>query len=175
MISEKDRQLSVVLRQYQKEAHKTAIYPPEHAVGYVVLGLMGEIYEFGDAETREDAIPELGDLFWFTAELATVFVIDLGALYLNPDQEFPVPAGDSYAVSVMNLYLLEYASVAAKHLRDGRPILEETYAILQKVLSTLLSIADVMGVDPTELLAQNITKLEDRQRRGVLGGSGNKR
>jgi len=69
---------------YQTEAEKTAIYPSEHGLTYLTLGLVGEAGEV--AETLKKVIrdsngdwsldqlhataKELGDVFWYLANLA---------------------------------------------------------------------------------------------------------
>ncbi len=80
------------INHYQKEAHKTAEYP---AVGekyvYPALGLAGEAGELAnkvkkvfrdkggkiDDETKEALKMELGDIFWYVAEIASVLEIPL--------------------------------------------------------------------------------------------------
>ena len=63
---------------YQEEAHRTAVYPPENGLAYLVTGLMAEAGEVagkvakvfrGDREVDPEAVAaELGDLLWFIAE-----------------------------------------------------------------------------------------------------------
>ena len=58
--------------EYQKEAHKTAIYPEERALEYLTIGLAGEVGEFANKVKKtirdrndllfEDAVGELGDI-----------------------------------------------------------------------------------------------------------------
>jgi NTP pyrophosphatase (non-canonical NTP hydrolase) len=65
---------------YQAVARDTAIYPPEEAITYPLLGLVGEVGEFankykkvirdGKEFPREDMASELGDILWYLANLA---------------------------------------------------------------------------------------------------------
>ncbi len=80
------------INDYQKEAHKTARYVKigEEYV-YPTLGLAGEAGELAnkvkkifrdkggkiDEETKEALKLELGDILWYTAEIATVLGIPL--------------------------------------------------------------------------------------------------
>ena len=70
----------LTLDAYQQQAGKTAIYPDEQAMNYLVAGLAGEVGELasifakhwrGDSDLNPDhAAPELGDVLWFVAMLA---------------------------------------------------------------------------------------------------------
>ena len=65
---------------YQQQAAKTAIYPDDQAMNYLVAGLAGEVGELasifakhwrGDGDLNPDhAAAELGDVLWFVAMLA---------------------------------------------------------------------------------------------------------
>ena len=102
--------------EYQRSTHTTAIYPPDKALEYLALGLVGEAGEVaqrikkylrdgGDlGDVQHDLYYELGDVLWYLSELCTA----------------------------TNAYLSDVA-------------------------------------------AANLAKLADRQARGVLGGSGDKR
>ena len=72
---------------YQKEAHSTAVYPPEMGMAYCVTGLCAETgevadkvakYYRGDGDLNRDGLKkELGDVLWFIAELSTHLGFDL--------------------------------------------------------------------------------------------------
>lgn len=84
----------MTLDEYQTEAAKTAIYPPEHAIVYPALGLGGEAGEIqnkvkkilrdsgGEAsdEVRENLKKELGDVLWYVAILARDLGLSLGEI-----------------------------------------------------------------------------------------------
>ena len=83
-----DRRPNVDFKQYQEQAHKTAVYPNEFAKVYPLLGLAGEVGEFCNKvkkELRGDVITdyktsleaELGDILWYLAEIATVNNINM--------------------------------------------------------------------------------------------------
>lgn len=71
---------------YQNAAHSTAIYPPDQALEYLTLGLVGEAGEVAnkvkkiirdhggklDLHQSSALASELSDCLWYTAELATV-------------------------------------------------------------------------------------------------------
>ncbi len=69
----------MTLNEYQVEAHKTAVYPPDQARIYTVLGLCGEAGEIankakkiirGDVLSHIPLMDELGDVLWYLAECA---------------------------------------------------------------------------------------------------------
>ena len=71
--------------EYQREAHKTAIYPKDKALEYLVLGLVGEAGELANKIKKtirdgtelgiEDAAGELGDVLWYLSELSSHIVL----------------------------------------------------------------------------------------------------
>ncbi len=72
---------------YQKQAHQTAVYPPDMGMAYCVTGLCAECgevadkvakYYRGDGALNEEGLKkELGDVLWFIAELSTHLQFDL--------------------------------------------------------------------------------------------------
>ena len=74
-------------KQYQAKARETAIYPPDYAMIYPLLGLVGEVGEFcnkykkvirdGTPFSKEDAQSELGDILWYVANVASDFGLSL--------------------------------------------------------------------------------------------------
>ena len=74
---------------YQDEAETTAIYPPEHAMPYLLLKLAGEAGEVGQTyakylrdgtssvEMERDVTAELGDVLWYVAMVAREVGVDL--------------------------------------------------------------------------------------------------
>ena len=80
------------LQEYQEEAKKTAIYPDKFSILYPALGLAGEVGEFcnklkkvlrdfeGNFDTSgfmDSSIDELGDIFWYLAQLCSDMGISL--------------------------------------------------------------------------------------------------
>jgi len=77
---------------YQKQTGLTAVYPPDRALEYLTLGLVGEAGEvanklkkvirgdykypkLGNAipeEVRDKIVDELGDVLWYVAQLSIV-------------------------------------------------------------------------------------------------------
>lgn len=81
-------------KDYQKLSRKTAIYPQEQNLTYPTLGLNGEAGEVAekikkvirdkngviDKATKEGIKKELGDVLWYTAQLATELGLSLDAI-----------------------------------------------------------------------------------------------
>ena len=73
--------------EYQTEARKTAVYPPDVGLQYTTLGLAGEAGEVankvkkvlrGDGAIDKNAIQgELGDVLWYISNLATELGISM--------------------------------------------------------------------------------------------------
>lgn len=72
------------INEYQNKARETAQYPTEHGLTYCTLGLAGEAGEVADKikkiirdkncvvskEDRMELAKELGDVFWYLANLS---------------------------------------------------------------------------------------------------------
>lgn len=72
------------LNEYQDMAETTAIYPPRHALNYLITGLCAEAGELAgkfakavrdngaiiDAQVRDAILYEAGDVLWFVSEIA---------------------------------------------------------------------------------------------------------
>jgi predicted house-cleaning noncanonical NTP pyrophosphatase (MazG superfamily) len=172
------------LREYQETTSTTAIYPEQHAVSYLTLGLLNEIAEFVNSENAKIATSELGDMMWFVSELANLIGSDLTLLIQNEQDDWHPSMGDAIAAASIVGELAEASGAVAKHLRDGSSYTEEMTLFLQRAVQTIYSIVDVMSgtINPDDpdkafilLLSDNREKLLSRQKRGVLGGSGNNR
>ena len=80
----------LTLDAYQEQAAKTAVYPDDQALNYLVAGLAGEVGELasifakhwrGDGDLNHDqARAELGDILWFVAMLTEWLDTDLSTV-----------------------------------------------------------------------------------------------
>ena len=80
----------LTLDTYQQQAAKTAVYPEDEAVQYLIAGLAGEVGEVaslfakywrGDGDFNRDHVAaELGDVLWFVAMLAEQLDTDLSTV-----------------------------------------------------------------------------------------------
>lgn len=70
----------------------------------------------------------------------------------------------------------EVAEKVGKSIRDNKPLDDKDLAKeLGDVLWYVANLAQFLGYDLSEVAEMNLTKLKDRQNRGVLGGSGDNR
>ena len=76
---------------YQEQAKTTAIFPPERALEYLTLGLVGEAGEVANKvkgmirdkkifRSEEEIASELGDVLWYCAMLADYLDTNLGKI-----------------------------------------------------------------------------------------------
>lgn len=76
--------------EYQYEAGKTAIYPADRALDYLVTGLAGEVGELASVyakSVRKDApldaghlLSEVGDVLWFLAMICDELEINMSVV-----------------------------------------------------------------------------------------------
>jgi NTP pyrophosphatase (non-canonical NTP hydrolase) len=85
---------------YQKQTGLTAVYPPDRALEYLTLGLVGEAGEVANKlkkvirgdyqdpklgshipeDVRDKLVDELGDVLWYVAQLSIVLDIRLSSV-----------------------------------------------------------------------------------------------
>lgn len=81
-------------KDYQQQAHKTASYPQDKAMSYLVSGLgseagevMGKYAKFlrGDKQTlnKKELLDEIGDVLWFVAEICNHLEVDMSEVADN--------------------------------------------------------------------------------------------
>ena len=80
----------LTMNAYQQQAAKTAVYPDDQTLNYLVAGLAGEVGELasifakhwrGDGDINPDhARAELGDILWFVAMLTEWLDTDLSTV-----------------------------------------------------------------------------------------------
>jgi NTP pyrophosphatase (non-canonical NTP hydrolase) len=187
------------LKAYRDKAETFAVYPKEVGKLYVYLGF-GEVGELcnkvkkiirGDytlADIREDLISEFGDILWYVAMYTLEY--PFGVRSAGPDNEtdwFNVPVFDytefdgySFFESVALLQSLLCGCYFETSEDDGAALMdidmqgaidEDVWRVLQ-LMNYCLS---MLGTNIFEVSQQNIQKLEDRQSRGVLKGTGDNR
>lgn len=171
------------LKAYQRWARGIAVHPDSGSgsateIGYLALGLVGEIAEALEKETGlagTAAIQaELGDTLWYLVRL-------LDALGLPLEQSGLAGDGDA---GKPNVYLGDLVAAAGlicdnakKLLRDGKPDeLGATTADRMRVIGRLfVAVARHHSTSPVQLALANIAKLEIRRAKGTLQGEGDAR
>ncbi len=187
------------LNEYQKVSRKTATYPN---VGsnpvYPVLGLGGEAGELLDKAIKgaplEDFGNELGDVLWYVAQLATEAGFNLEELktpschasHLAKPGRKDAALSKKLSVELSKLCTSLVITIAAvsectkKMWRDDQGELtkqrkEKLFGLLSEVLTAWHLVAYHAGIEPGTCARNNCAKLASRQKRGVLGGSGDNR
>jgi hypothetical protein len=166
------------LKTYQSHAIKTAIFPREHALAYLTLGLCGEIAEF--LELTEDPIdqrakfgPELGDVLWYCAVLADHLK---GELHQPAGVFFQYQGDVRRMASAMAMHAGVIANKAKKTIRDGRSLdIGYVVTMIDLIIHAVGAVCALNNTTLEVIAHENIEKLKSRQARGVLTGSGDNR
>ncbi len=183
------------LNDYQAQAWATAIYPGagQGDLTYPVLLLVGEVAEFVERcrTVLEHEMPpisdigaqkELGDILWALAATATEAEATLSIWFNSnlPPDPFPSVPNVSRILSLADRLQLtagQLSGFAGKEFRDGRR--SDRSTILQPLGQTLAALCQELcqqlGWELANIMQQNLKKLQDRQRRGVLQGEGDDR
>lgn len=172
--------MSLTWNEYQQQALTTAIYPLKRELEYTAFGLLSELGELVSARAGgndDDVKGELGDNFWYVAAMADALHTPLSAVYARLDtKRLPSVEQTVEAMTVM-------AGLIAGHIKksirddDGFLSVEKQRLILNclsKYMHHLEFLTDDYGT-LNGILNHNLNKLADRQKRGVIGGSGDVR
>lgn len=153
---------TMTLKEYQIEAHKTAIYPQDKGEEYLSCGLVSEIGELcgarkkflrGDFDEREyikRMMSELGDVMWYVAETAT----SQGIAF-----DFDITEENKCERKISALINALYKATCNE--------IEPEKIINQFIRFSGLTIAEFYTA-----IEQNIAKLQSRQKNGALRGDG---
>lgn len=176
--------MTLSLNDYQNEALRTAIYPENRGLEYTTLGFASEVGELADAWLHKqvaDILAELGDNYWYLAAIAhsigealeNVFVFartNDDIAYMPLEELFVELAAQSGNI----------AGAVKKAIRDnGGELTEDKYDVVMDSIANSLLILDTLALHfdatPAGVQAKNLDKLADRQKRNVIGGSGDNR
>ena len=138
---------------------------------FVALGMCGESGEALEKVLLEDTpglLLELGDTAWYICKMAAVLKLQLTPIHTD---------GKTLLVSVANLSVQSsaVADLVKKGLRGGELKVARVHEHLNMAIGLVAATARLAGVDLPTILQMNRTKLEDRQRRNVIHGSGDNR
>lgn len=152
------------LQEYQKFTPTTAIYPKDKELEYLVLGLISELIELTQANTKAKKEKEAGDVYWYCSQLCNFF-----GVY---DMEGELPFGIAVPRQGETL-AMEIASLTKKVIR-----LDRSYDAYQEDM--LLKIACLIcglrkAFHEPRILELNINKLKARQQNNTLKGDGDDR
>jgi NTP pyrophosphatase (non-canonical NTP hydrolase) len=180
--------MTLSLNEYQNEAMRTAIYPEDRGLEYTALGFSSEVGELAEAwlngKGREGTIKvlsEAGDNYWYVSAIAHSLGEALESVFVfaNVNESIDyMPLDDLFlelAVQAGNI-----AGAVKKAIRDnGGQLTDDKYDLVMDSLANSLKVLDNIvlhfNATPAGVQAANLDKLADRQRRNVLGGSGDNR
>lgn len=170
---------------YAAIAASTAIYPKveEYCGAYAILGLIdecGELIEHMWDLSRVNVVAiekEAGDVLWYVAETCLQHCIS-----------FPQVCGDSWTCTgnamlndwprfrdEISTYCFKLAGMQKKSVRDNALDGAELANYLASILARVAGVLNTFDVTLQQAAGKNNEKLLDRQRRGVLQGSGDNR
>ena len=136
----------------------TAVYPPERALEYVTLGLLSEIGELagkakkrlrGDSVSDADIVAELGDCLWYCARLSA-----------HCGHHWGMPKPIRMPVDLRTIKRALDLATCGKPVYCRNVVFDMGYGL---------------GIEPSDLMAANVGKLEARLSRGTIKGSGDVR
>jgi NTP pyrophosphatase (non-canonical NTP hydrolase) len=152
------------LSDYQTQSRDTAIYPDrDRNLWYPTLGLVGEIAEYLIAAETEK-IKEAGDVAWYCSQVCSEAGLQLEAVIQSVEPLEPITK-----------LLGQLAECVKKLYRDrSGEVSDKDRAIVAHSINHLWHHC-IPPADQALILTTNITKLQSRKTRGVLGGSGDHR
>lgn len=158
------------LGKYQEWTESTAIYPERLKMGglmYATLGFVGEFMEY----RRVPSKAELGDAYWYLAEVATHLGVSLEETDSTRMEILDRLHGKNTDDRIGDL-----AGAVKKMHRDGSvEAFNMAQGAVEELLFDLNHIAEVNHAGVGSVLKYNRNKLESRKARGVLKGSGDER
>ena len=151
--------------EYQQAAHATAIYPQDREREYLSLGLISEVGELAGKMKKEirdgvdltkAILDECGDIAWYGSQItrANGWSYQFGSVESHIKQ------------STDTGWVIEMAGCAVDAWWPDR---------MSRLLNALESVCDRRGTTLHAVCEHNIAKLQSRQQRNALGGSGDNR
>lgn len=176
--------MTLSLNEYQIEAMRTAIYPEDRGLEYTALGFASEVGELAEAwlfKGAPEVLSEAGDNYWYLGAIAHSMGEELENVHVFAEEYNHIdymPIDELFlalAVQAGNI-----AGAVKKAIRDNDGHLSDgLYTKVMDSISNALRILDniVLHFDstPAGVQAANLDKLADRQKRNVIGGSGDNR
>jgi NTP pyrophosphatase (non-canonical NTP hydrolase) len=160
--------------EYQQRASEFAVYPKDREREYLALGLISEVGELAgkvkkeirdDCDLSNEIIDEAGDVMWYAAQICSALNVRLSrwwGAWQRGGEDFPVR------------WMASFASMAANFRNGGRDGELNKWA-MGHLLMFLEDFVAGRGSTLEAVCEANIAKLQSRQERGKLGGSGDNR
>lgn len=168
------------LKDYQAQTSSTAIYPEAGsgsavALCYLTLGLISELGEtcLVTDQNDDNLVHELGDVLWYTTQLANELGIQLATVKIDTQYLF---YNRNEAETALFDHAHHLAGYTKKYLRDGELNRVKTTESVENIYWLLRTYTRIMtNMSFNDIAEMNANKLSDRKKRGVLGGSGDHR
>lgn len=149
------------------------------------LGLSGEVsevaevlecaMEFGASVDMSNLRKELGDALYYWARICRAYEVPLNVVWPRA----AVGLEDAVSTELMMLRLVRPAGRVSehvkKHVRDGAFNRTTLVLALHETAKAWVALCRAQGLCVQEVLETNRRKVDDRRRRGVMGGSGDNR
>lgn len=186
------------LHEYQDIARSLDVYPKDYSMIGHALGIIGECGEVTekikkllrdanwsmDQERKDSIAKELGDCCWYLANICCDTNFDLSMAYemqyasitqyirglMLPRLVFHMDRKANSIAQSLEIWYYKYDSRIAERDRFTEIIQDSTHIIL-----CIEEIARRCDFSLKDIYADNIEKLLDRKKRGVLRGSGDDR
>lgn len=185
-------------REYMEFTPTTAIYPeigvvtPDHttqsgAYLYLCAGLIEEMSEMYTAFSQmtksasdahiEAVIKEVGDVLWYLSQLIRFLQLTREDLSIPVDEKLRESSTQHVASFMKKLTRDDFGQITPARRAQASTFVVAITSRLHEVLQTASFYVGDGGGDFTLVNAarKNMDKLRDRQRRSVLGGSGDNR
>jgi len=181
-----NRKKIMKFHEYAEWTDTTAVYEGKDlSVHYICLGLISEYgevigklakYYRGDKtefETKVAMADELGDVLWFVARIAKLILSkkDLTLLNIDITLDYTVPLEEAFED------LIAYSKYA--HILASTILMDDLdglgFYTIQNMLKDLSVLSACVDKTLSEILSQNMVKLESRKMRGKLQGDGDNR
>lgn len=179
---------------YVDIVEKTAIYPDEPSLAYVVLGLVGEAGEFIDeffspATTKIKITKEAGDVYWYITAICKETGLSAKHVLSSSERSIIDTVAEVEDPFKLHIQLTKttsrLAEIAKKYYRDAETLSErdeyldkyedELFTLLIKTGVLVESLARIKGIDFEKILEVNYNKLIKRRKTNTLSGEGSDR
>jgi NTP pyrophosphatase (non-canonical NTP hydrolase) len=177
----------VDFKTFQEESRRTATYPGlNESIEYPLMGLIGEMGELSEkfkkvlrdnngamSQDRIDGIiGELGDLCWYLFQIYSELKIDLQNNYT----EMSIDKNKlNSTLSVLVAINCCVSDIAIYCLSSNKTLIGELTNNANTLISLIKEVCRLCNVSIEEVMDYNIKKLQDRLKRGVIKGDGDKR
>lgn len=161
-----------MLKEYTEFTNTTAMYPRNNVImglDYLALKLSGETAEYLVAKTKTDTMLEIGDLFWYTAQIYHVLDIDIQLVWGIIENTRVMFAFDQYDLVTITGQISE---TVGKAIRKGEfTSVTETrlthYSFM--LLACLYTLLEAGNFTLAEVLEGNVAKLTGRVATNTIG------